>query len=359
LTVINAYAGFIRNSLPDGDRRTEDAQQILMAGNRASVLTRQLLAFGRRQILKPRAFSMNRVVEELAPMLSRLIDDNVEIVTDLDPKLPRVHADPHQLEQVLVNLVVNARDAMPDGGTITIRTRECTLPSDHTTDLPRGRYATLSVTDGGTGIPPEIVRRIFEPFFTTKEVGHGTGLGLSTVHGIARQSGGDITVKSKPGSGTTFTLFLPRHHAMEEARPLETEDSTVTGGSERILFADDDPALRRLAVRVLSQAGYQTQAAPSTEALALLSNGKAKFELLITDVIMPKVGGPALAELATTKAGVNKVLYISGYSHDAVQRIVNSQLAMLPKPFSTTGLLRKVRKVLDGETSTDPEDTLS
>ena len=205
----------------------------------------------------------------------------------------------------------------------------------------------------------EVKRRIFEPFFTTKSVGQGTGLGLSTVHGIARQSGGDITVDSEPGSGSTFTLCLPAHRDAEQPHPPTPKTSAVRGGNERILFVDDDPALRRLALRVLPQAGYRVQAVSSTEALSLLSNGQADFQLLITDVIMPKVGGTVLAELATKQAGVEKVLFISGYSHETVQRIVRDRLAMLPKPFSTTGLLVKVRQVLDGTAAAGYEDTLS
>lgn len=359
LTVINAYAGFIRSALPEGDACAEDAQQILMAGDRASALTRQLLAFGRRQILKPRPVNLNGVVEGLVPMLTRLIDENVDIAVDLDLELARVHADPHQLEQVLVNLVVNARDAMPEGGTITIRSREGSPPAHHTPDLPEGRYVLLSVTDTGVGMSHEVMRRIFEPFFTTKGVGQGTGLGLSTVHGIARQSGGDIAVHSELGSGATFTLCLPAHHTVDKPDAPTPNNSTVRGGNERILFVDDDPALRRLALRVLPQAGYRVHAASSTEALSLLSTGKSEFQLLITDVIMPKVGGTALADLATKHAGVEKILYISGYSHDTVQRIVRERLAMLPKPFSTTGLLAKVRQVLDGTAAAGYEDTLS
>lgn len=336
LTVITGYTELAMMRNPTDLRLKKDLVQVVEASQRAARLTHQLLAFSRKQILQTTVLDLNDVVENLVPMMRRLIGERIRIIVDAAPDLDRVVADLGQIEQVLINLVVNARDAMPEGGTITIRT------GNVRDGEPR---VELSVIDTGTGIPPEARDRIFEPFFTTKEVGKGTGLGLSMVYGIVQQSGGTIAVESQPGR-TTFTMQLPRAEAA--ATPVKVEaEPTVPGGKETILLVEDEPELRELARQALENVGYEVIAPDHTEdalAIAITRN----VDLLLTDIVMPVMSGPMivrrLADIGTRPA----VLYMSGYADDTISEYrLEAGASLLRKPFSPSQLARAVRTALD------------
>jgi two-component system cell cycle sensor histidine kinase/response regulator CckA len=355
LTVISGYAEVL---LDGRDRAAEpELDQIAAAAERAAILTRQLLAFSRRQVLQPRVLQLNDVVEGLTPMLSRLIGEDVELVATLAPSLGPVHADPNQLEQVLVNLAVNARDAMPEGGLLTIRTANVELDYEyvaHHGDAVVGPHVMLSVSDTGVGMDEETLSHIFEPFFTTKPLGIGTGLGLSTVYGIVRQSGGSMWVYSEPGHGTTFKALLPRAEspAGKDARP--TPNPAAAGGSETILLAEDEESLRRLTARILEQQGYEVIAAETaTEAAQIAERNGRKIDLLLTDLVMPELSGSALAERVCKLLPDVRVLFMSGYSDEVVTRngTLTPGSAFLEKPFSGNELAAKVRETLDARPS--------
>ena len=353
LTGILSYSDLILQELHADDPIRGDIEQIRHAGQRAAGLTRQLLAFSRRQVLQPRVLSLNGSVAELEPMLRRVAGDRVVLATELDPGLWYVMADPGQLEQVLVNLVANARDAMPAGGRVTIATANLQF---HATDDARGNgvrpgaYVTLGVTDTGMGMDVPTQARIFDPFFTTKEPGKGTGLGLSTVYGIVEQSGGHIAVESAPGRGATFTIFLPRHAGPALAAEGQVDRRGLPGGTETLLVVEDEAAVRSSARRLLESHGYTViEARHGADALRSLEEGDRQIDLVLTDLVMPEMGGRELVERLRTRHPAMKVLFMSGYS----ERAVNTGGAMPPgtgfleKPFTVEQLTRRTREMLD------------
>jgi CheY-like chemotaxis protein len=325
--------------------------EVIKAGKRAAELTHQLLAFSRREVLRARPVKLNEVVQSAARLLERLIGENISLGLKLSPTLGEIQVDPGHLEQVIVNLAVNARDAMPKGGKLTLETAEVVLDEryvrGHIGAKP-GRYGMLAVTDTGHGMDEATQARIFEPFFTTKETGQGTGLGLATVFGIVKQSGGDVCVYSAPGRGTTFKVYLPRTEA-PGAEADETPPAADARGNESILLVEDDAAVRAVARRALSEAGFRVlEAAHPEEALRLA--GAEPFDLLLTDVVMPQRTGPELAQaLLATRPGL-KVIYMSGYTGGALahQGVVDAGAHYLPKPFTPAALVAQVRSTLDG-----------
>jgi two-component system, cell cycle sensor histidine kinase and response regulator CckA len=354
LTIIGGYSDLLLRKLDRDDGTYDMVLHIRKAGERAAALTRQLLAFSRKQILQPVVLNLSGLVAEVQKMLHRLIGEDVELVTILDPELGHIRADAGQMEQVILNLAVNARDAMSRGGTLVIETRNVELDEGYAqghVDGKAGSYVMLAVSDTGRGMTPEVQGRIFEPFFTTKEVGRGTGLGLAMVHGLVQQSGGRIDVHSEVGRGTTFKIYLPRLHQEETAPPPEAGDPGVTRGSETVLLVEDEPGVRAFTQLVLESSGYRVLAAGhAEEALATARAHQPPLALLVTDVVMPHVSGPRLAdELRSLFPGM-RVLYMSGYTDEAVIRhgIVEASVAFLQKPFTPTALLHKVREVLDG-----------
>jgi two-component system cell cycle sensor histidine kinase/response regulator CckA len=330
-----------------------DVQQIENAAERASMLIRQLLAFSRRQVLQPKVMDLNAIVLGLDKLLGRLMGEHIEMVTRCGANVGHVKADPAQVEQVLMNLVVNARDAMPQGGRLTVETVNVDLDFAHARDhvaVKPGPYVMLAVSDSGIGMSPETVAHIFEPFYTTKESGRGTGLGLSTVYGIVKQSGGYIWVNSEPGKGTTFKVYLPRVAEPVEAKQDAVEISAAGNGSETILLVEDEEAVRGLASQILSANGYSVLAAKSTqEAEQLSEKYRGKIHLLLTDIIMPGTGGRELARRITAQHPRTRVLYMSGYTDNVLAQggVLEAGLSFLQKPFTPGALVRKVRDVLD------------
>jgi nitrogen-specific signal transduction histidine kinase/CheY-like chemotaxis protein len=353
LTVIMGCSQMLGAELVENERARTDLTEIQRAAGRAATLTGQLLAFSRQQLLNPRVLDLNETVEDVSPMLHRLIGPEVDLCTRLDPSLKPVKADPGQIHQVIMNLAVNARDAMPHGGTLTLATRDVNVdasPARDPADLPPGRYAVLEATDTGAGMDAETMSRIFEPFFTTKEPGKGTGLGLSTVHGIVKQSGGHIEVTSEPGRGTTFRIHLP--HA-DEALESETTGHAATRpsrGTEAVLLVEDEAPVRAFMRRTLEQAGYRvTEARDGEEALQACSASGAVVDLVITDVLMPRMRGTELVRRLAQLKPALKVLLVSGYPDPASleENGVRTDAEMLQKPFGPEDLLLKVRQVLE------------
>jgi PAS domain S-box-containing protein len=356
LTIISGYSAIIQRQLPPGDPIQDLVGEISQAGIRAASLTRQLLAFSRKQILEPKVVNLNDRVLDVEKLLSRLIGEDVDLACALDPSLGDTRADAGQIEQVILNLAINARDAMPRGGRLTIETRNVELDETYTRafeDLRPGRYVMLAVTDTGTGMDEATKARIFEPFFTTKEAGKGTGLGLATVYGIVKQSEGHIAVYSEPGHGTSFKVYLPR---IEGEGNGEREDSdsppAAVVGTETILLVEDEASLRALARHILTMHGYEVlDAGNGQEAITLAEAHQGTVHLLVTDVVMPEMGGSLLSARLQALHPNLKVLYMSGYTDDAVVRhgILHAETAFLQKPFSPDALARKVRDVLDRE----------
>ncbi|HEU4643337.1 MAG TPA: response regulator [Gemmatimonadaceae bacterium] len=354
LTAITCYSEMLLADLPGADARREDVLEIRHAAQRAAGLTGQLLAFSRKQILQPRLIDLNIVVGDMERMLTRMIGEDITLALSLAPDLWLVRADPGQLEQVVMNLAVNARDAMPRGGRIEIATANLSLerPYVHRQGVVEpGDYVSLRVSDCGGGIHEDIMPHLFEPFFTTKGQGKGTGLGLSTVYGIITQSNGKIEVTSEPGAGAAFTMYLPR--ADGEEHETARTDAGVRGaghGSETILVAEDDDALRNLLTRLLSQHGYRVLAASgAAEAVALAERHAGEVHLLLTDVVMPGGSGRELAERLWEVLPGLRVLYMSGYTDDVlVHRGVSDAVhTVLQKPFTTEALVRTLREALD------------
>ncbi len=355
LTVVMGYCDLIETKLRPEDplrRYAVEAQKNL---GRAAGLTRQLLAFSRKQILSPRPLDLNAVVSGMEDMLRRLIGEGVDLVVAPGRDLRITKADRGQIEQVIMNLAVNARDAMPEGGKITIETANVELDEAYARGhLPvtPGSYVMLAVTDTGTGMDEETARRIFEPFFTTKEMGKGTGLGLSTVYGIVKQSGGYIWVYSEPGRGTTFKIYLPpSEEAAAPAESVPVSAAVPASGTETILVVEDEDGIRELVSKVLSLGGHTVLgAAGGKEAVAAVERHEGPIHLMLTDMVMPGMSGPELADRLKTKRPAMKVLYMSGYADDAVIR--HGELApgtpFLQKPFTTTSLTQKIREVLGG-----------
>ena len=358
LTAITSYTQLLLEDVAPNDTRRDDLLEIKKAADRATSLTRQLLAFSRRQVLDARVVDLNTVVTDLEKMLGRLIGAHIALVTDCSarPSLPRVRADVGQLEQVIVNLAVNARDAMPEGGTLTIRTDEaelteadCLAHSDF--DVRPGRYAVIAVTDTGIGMDATTQARMFEPFFTTKGPGKGTGLGLATVYGIVKQSGGYIAVTSKLGKGTTFDIYLP---AVTDDVPSESAGAgasdSAPAGSGTILLVEDEAPVRALARRVLEQAGYTVlEAADGMEGARIADSFDGDIDLLLTDVMMPNLGGRGLVERLRANRPRMPVLFISGYPDGEVERggLTSGGATYLEKPFSPRMLRDTVREVLE------------
>ncbi len=353
LTVINGYSTLVASRLGQDDAARQNVEEIRKAGERASALTRQLLAFSRRQVLQPRVLDLNEIINGTASMLRRLISEDIDLVVHLDPALGRVRADASQIEQVILNLAVNARDAMPRGGKLTLETLNVEIDEayarGHLGARP-GHYVMLRVSDTGVGMDAETRARLFEPFFTTKEQGKGTGLGLATVYGIVKQSAGNIWVDSEPERGATFKILLPRvQDEVEKAAP-ETAAPAPPEGKETILLVEDEPVVRELCSEVLAQHGYTVLAAgDSEEARRLCESRRGDIDLLLTDVVMPRMGGHELAQRLASLCPQMRVLLMSGYSADANRNggVLDPDLAFLQKPFTPDVLARKVREVLD------------
>jgi two-component system cell cycle sensor histidine kinase/response regulator CckA len=355
LTAILGYSNFLleeSNASLIPDRMKRDLEEIRRAGESAAKLTSQLLAFSRRQIIQPTVLNMNAVVEGLEPMMRRLIGEDVRMTARLSPDLGSTRADIGQLEQVIMNLAVNARDAMPQGGQITIETANVDLDDAyarlHGAVVP-GAYVMLAVSDTGAGMTPEVQAKIFEPFFTTKPKGQGTGLGLATIYGIIRQNNGNIWVYSEPGTGTTFKVYLPRVNEQPQA-VAQTTRPAVRGGNETVLLVEDNDLVRRLASTVLTRTGYHVIEAPDAdEALRAASEHQGQIHLLLTDVVMPGISGGLLAQRLSERYSDMRVLYMSGYTDSAVvdHGVLSPEVAFLQKPFTPATLAGAVRDVLD------------
>jgi signal transduction histidine kinase len=352
LTAILGYSNLVLEELEPGHPARADVEHMRRAGESAAALTRQLLAFSRKQVLQPQVLDLNQVVRRAQGLLHRLIGEHIALATTLDPGLDRVNADPGQLEQVILNLALNARDAMIGGGTLSIETANVVLDeafaSRHDGAMP-GAHVMLAVSDTGVGMDDETQTRIFEPFFTTKRRGEGTGLGLSTVYGIVKQSGGSIWVYSEPGHGTTFRVYFPSA-AQVERPPVMAAHTDGLAGSETILLAEDQPEVRSIACAVLRRYGYTVlEAGDGAEALAIVGRHRQKIHLLLSDVVMPSMSGPELARLVQAEQPGIRVLYASGYTDDAIVRhgVLDPGVAFLQKPFTPSALLRKIREMLD------------
>jgi PAS domain S-box-containing protein len=355
LTIIKGYCQLLIRSLGEGAKGHREIVEVLKAAERAAALTRQLLAFSRKQVLQPKVLDLNVAVTDMDRMLHRLIGEDIELRTIRHDNLGTVMADPSQIEQVILNLVVNARDAMPSGGTITVETANFDLDASAAfswPDLDPGRYVVLTVTDTGFGMDAATISRIFEPFFTTKTHDKGTGLGLSTVYGIVKQSGGSIAVESEPGSGTTFRVCLPRLDAVADLIPGHLPEPAMEAprGDETILLAEDEKEVRALASATLRYAGYTVlEAADGIEAMEMSAKHEGPIHLLVTDVVMPRMGGGALTGALARERPEARVIYMSGYTDDDVVRhgVLDTGIPFLQKPFGPDDLARMVRRVLD------------
>ncbi len=355
LTIIKGYTELALMRAKGLPELRADVERIEDASERASGLVRQLLAFSRRQVLQPKVLDLNSIVIGLDKLLRRLMDEDIEMLTVADQPVGAIKADPGQIEQVIMNLVVNARDAMPDGGRLIVETANVELGAsyarDHATVRP-GRYVMLAVSDTGTGMSAETVAHIFEPFYTTKESGRGTGLGLSTVYGIVKQSGGYVWVYSELGRGTTFKVYLPRVDEAVEALPVAkpTPQERVKMGTETVLLVEDEPDLRELTRTVLASKGYTVvEARNAEEAERLVESNGAKIHLLLTDVIMPGISGRELAKRILARQPSMRVLYMSGYTYNVIAQggTLERGVSFLQKPFTPSALVEKVRDVLD------------
>lgn len=353
LTAITGHSSLGLRKLKAEDPLRENFEEINKAGARAAALTRQLLAFSRKQILQPKVLNLNTIVSDLEKMLPWLIGENIDLRTILEPEIGMVKADPGQIEQVIMNLVINARDAMPRGGKLTIETANIHLDEailiQHIAVQPNS-YVKLTVSDTGTGMSDETKRHIFEPFFTTKELGHGTGLGLATVYGIVKQSGGYIWAYSEPGYGTTFKIYLPQVTEKPQQYKRIFEPVELFQGVETILLAEDEEIVRKLVFEQLKSHGYHVlEATNGKSALSICKQYQQPIHLLITDVIMPEMSGRDLVDQMLQLRPEMKALYMSGYTDDAIVHhgILDSDVDFIQKPFTTNSLMRKVRELLD------------
>jgi two-component system cell cycle sensor histidine kinase/response regulator CckA len=357
LGVIVNYAGFVVEEAegpnPDLAAIVSDAQQIVRAGERGTDLTHQLLAFARREVVRPEVLHLNEVITEVEHLLRRSLGEHIALTTRLGADLPPITADPGQIEQILVNLALNARDAMPSGGTLVVDTSELStdgLDDTAGAELEPGRYIRLRVGDSGAGMSADVVERAFEPFYTTKRSGEGTGLGLATVYGIVTQAGGDVSIASEQGVGTTVTVLLPAADAPAAARPVTPAPATA-GHGETLLVAEDEAPLRDVVGRILCGAGYQVLAADGgAQALELAADHDGRIDLLVSDVVMPGMLGKDLADRLVAVRPDTRVLYMSGYAQPvlASQGTLDPGVVLLEKPFTATDLLRAVRERLDG-----------
>jgi PAS domain S-box-containing protein len=352
LTVITGAVDLAAAGFGEGDPLLTELQEIRAAAERATSLTRQLLAFSRRQIFQPRVLNLNDVLADMEPMLRRLLGEDIVLTIAAERGLGNARVDPAQLNQVIMNLVVNSRDAMPRGGALTLETANVELDDAYArrhVGVTPGSYVMLAVTDTGTGMDEATRRRVFEPFFTTKEPGRGTGLGLSTVYGIVKQSGGNVWVYSEPGVGTTFKIYLPRVAApVDAARPAAA--AARRGGAETILVVEDQPELRAVTQRMLARAGYRVLAAGTAEeALGVAERQRGPIHLLVTDVVMPAMRGPELAARLAALHPETRVLYVSGYAENAIvhQGVLDEGTEFLSKPYDAATLTERVRQVLD------------
>ncbi len=351
LMVINGYTEVLLDQLEPSSEMHSKVQSIQQAADRAATLTRQLLAFSRKQVLELKVIDVNAVIGDMERLLRPLIGENIELATRLSSDAGRTRADAGQLEQVIMNLVVNAKDSMPEGGKITIRSLNVTIRQnvgEHRFIQP-GRYAVITVSDTGHGMDKETQSRIFEPFFTTKEKGKGTGLGLSTVYGIVKQSNGYVFAESQIGSGTTFHVYLPRvEESLADVCPVAAQESEK-GGCETVLLVEDEDSVRELVRLTLSSRGYKVLEAENGEAgLRVAEETKGTIDILVTDVVMPGIGGRELAKKIVAKRPTTRVLYLSGYTEDAIatQGTLTPGTAFLQKPFTLQNLAKKVREVL-------------
>jgi two-component system cell cycle sensor histidine kinase/response regulator CckA len=352
LGVILGYTGLMLDRLGLDDPQRKSIEEIQKAGDRAALLTRQLLAFSRKQVLQPKVIDLNAVVAGAEKLLQRLIGENIELRAVLNPELCRVKADPGQIEQIIMNLAVNARDAMPSGGKLTIETSNMEFDEAYTAQHPStrtGPHVMLAVTDTGCGMDAETKAHMFEPFFTTKEFGKGTGLGLSTVYGIVKQSGGSVWVYTEPGLGTSFKIYLACVDAVPEIEPPNDKVMNVVAGSQTILIVEDDPALLQVTHRSLEEVGYAIlEARSSKEAIDISESHTGPIHLMVTDVVLPGMSGVKLAAYLSAQRPEMKVLYVSGYTNDTVfhHGVLEPGLAFLQKPFSARTLARRVGEVL-------------
>jgi PAS domain S-box-containing protein len=353
LTVINGYCDMLTSELPPDDASYEVVTEIRTAGERAAALSGQLLVLSRKQVVQTREVNLNDIIREVEKMLGRVIGEDIQLESALSPTLGCVLADPGQLHQILMNLVVNARDAMPNGGSLLIETMNLDLEQGFIgphAEVQAGRYVQLKVTDTGTGMTQEVLSHLFEPFFTTKKAGEGTGLGLATVYGIVQQCGGSIWVYSQPGQGTNFTIYLPR---IERSATAQSEPAMLTPtvrGTETILLVEDQDQLRKMTLRVLQGHGYNVLEAADPEAALLhVTSNEGVIHLLLTDVVMPGMTGPELADRIKQLRPRIEVVFMSGYSERALldRQVMESAGAYLAKPFSPKSLAAKVREVLD------------
>ncbi len=352
LAAISFQCELLCEAIAEEDPRRSHVEEIQHAGERAAALARQLLAYGRKQTLQPRVIHLDAVIREIEPMLRRLVGENIRVETRLDPAAGPVHVDMGQLEQVILNLAVNARDAMPQGGVLVLAVEPVELAAGSSdVELPPGLYVQLAVSDTGTGISPEALSHLFEPFFTTKERGKGTGLGLATVHGIVHQSGGRIRVESAPAQGSRFIILLPRTSETAEAvRPRTASGRPARRGSEVVLLVEDEDNIREPAIEILEARGYEVLAAPdAVEALAVADAHRGPIHILVTDVVMPGLSGSQLAGRLLARRPELRVLYISGYPEDAIAHhgVLSVEQNFLQKPFPPGQFLEKIREVLD------------
>jgi nitrogen-specific signal transduction histidine kinase/ActR/RegA family two-component response regulator len=354
LTVIGGRAFILLSQLPADHPMRRDLMLIRQTGDRAAALTRQLLAFSRKQTLTPAVIDLRDTVSGMKTLLQRVLGEDVDVLMDLDGTAGHVTADPGQIEQVILNMAINARDAMSEGGSLTLETRHVDVDATYARqqiDLTPGPYEVLSISDTGVGMDAATLARAFEPFFTTKPVGKGTGLGLATAYGIIKQSGGHVTVSSKPGSGTTFRIYLPRTESSGSA-PVVVEEVAARRGTEVVLLAEDDVILRALARDILVTEGYTVLDSQNVEdALRFAENQDGAIHLLLTDVVMPLMGGRELAERMSGRRPETRILFVSGFTDDTVVRhgVLDEGVAFLQKPFTLESLSRTVRHVLDGQ----------
>jgi len=353
LTVITGHSELLLRQLDADDPRRKSAEQIEKTSYMAAALTRQLLTFSRKQVIEPRVLHLNSVIVTIERMLRRLIGEDIEFCTVLDPAAGHIRADPSQIEQVIMNLAVNARDAMPKGGKLTLTTANTTLDKGHLRNFPdlnAGDYVMIAVADTGTGMSEDVKAHLFEPFFTTKPAGKGTGLGLATCFGIVKQNTGLIDVQSELGRGTTFKIYFPQVQTAPEPHPVSVIPKEAAGGSETVLLVEDEPVVRELAVNTLREKGYRIlEAANGEEGLRLARQHDGKIDLVLTDVVMPVMGGKEMADALRTSHPDTKVLFTSGYTKDALGHdgVLWPGILFLQKPYLTATLARKVREVLD------------